>query len=166
MKLAEDLVLHMTFNSCCSFQLNVQITNINLTQLSTQLRTNAQKIPDHATSGFDLTKIKKLLRAKARFLELLQRDSVAQIRQEIMILKSNVTTLKEHLKFNHTSLKDALESLISEVNRAQVYLRKNGTTELKAVSIDLLCNSKVLKDQVFKLQFLTFSCWTILSLKL
>ncbi|KAK6623813.1 hypothetical protein RUM44_010669 [Polyplax serrata] len=118
--------------------LNVQITNINLTQLSTQLRTNAQKIPDHATSGFDLTKIKKLLRAKARFLELLQRDSVAQIRQEIMILKSNVTTLKEHLKFNHTSLKDALESLISEVNRAQVYLRKNGTTELKALLDDFI----------------------------
>lgn len=117
------------------FQLNVQITNINLTQLSYELRTNAEKIPDHATSGFDLAKIKKLLRAKAQFLDLLQRDSVAQISDEIFILKANVTTLKEHLKFNHTSLRDALENLLEEVDQAQMYLWKNGTTELKVVRV-------------------------------
>ncbi|EEB12500.1 prominin, putative [Pediculus humanus corporis] len=101
--------------------------------LSYELRTNAEKIPDHASSGFDLTKIKKLLRAKAQFLDLLQRDSVAQIRNEILNLKSNVSTLKEHLKFNHTSLRDALDNLLYEVDRAQLYLMKNGTTELKSL---------------------------------
>lgn len=107
--------------------------------MSYELRSNAEKIPDHATSGFDLTKIKKLLRAKARFLELLQRDAVAQIRREIQNLKSNVTTLKEHLKFNHTSLKDALDNLLEEVERAQSYLRKNGTNELKSVINKFYC---------------------------
>lgn len=80
-----------------------------------------------------MAKVKRVLRTKARFLEFLQNNSVAQIKSEIQLLKSNVSSLKEHLKFNHTSLRNAIESLLNEVEKAQLYLRQNGTKEMNLV---------------------------------
>lgn len=81
--------------------------------------------------------MKKVLRAKARFLDLLQKNIVAQIKGDIQLLKANVASLKEHLKFNHTSLRNAVEDLLNEVESAQLYLRKNGTAEMKLVRLDV-----------------------------
>lgn len=111
------------------------MTNINLTQLSHELQTNAEKIPSHSASGFDASKIKIVLGAKARFLVFLQENQVAHIRKEIQVLKAKVASLKEHLAFNHTNLRTAVENLLIEVENAQLFLRKNGTTEMKLVML-------------------------------
>lgn len=117
-------------------QLNLQVTKINLTQLSSELLTNADKLPPQSSGGHDLSNIKKFLRTKARYLRILQNSIVVEIQNEINVLKSNVSNLKEHLKFNHTSLHDAIVVLLKEIENAQLYLRKNGSAEMRTVSVN------------------------------
>ncbi|KAL0278786.1 UNVERIFIED_CONTAM: hypothetical protein PYX00_000496 [Menopon gallinae] len=131
--------------------LSLQVTKINLTQLSSELFTNADKLPPHSSGGHDLSNIKKFLRTKARYLRILQNTTVAEIQNEINVLKSNVSNLKEHLKFNHTSLHDAIVMLLNETENAQLYLRKNGSAEMRALIQDHLNeNLKKLENYVHR----------------
>lgn len=54
-------------------------------------------------------------------------------------LESTAIQLQEHLRFNHSSLRNAVEHLLVEVEQAQQYLYNEGPTIVVKVSnIDLL----------------------------
>lgn len=49
-------------------------------------------------------------------------------------LESTAIQLQEHLRFNHTSLRSAVEHLLVEVEQAQKYLYNEGPTIVVKVS--------------------------------
>lgn len=49
-------------------------------------------------------------------------------------LESTANQLQEHLRFNHSSLRNAVEHLLVEVEQAQNYLYKEGPTIVVKVS--------------------------------
>lgn len=54
-------------------------------------------------------------------------------------LESTANQLQEHLRFNHSSLRNAVEHLLDEVEQAQHYLHKEGPKIVVKVSnIDLV----------------------------
>lgn len=54
--------------------------------------------------------------------------------KKVKLLQDTTFSLQEHLKFNHSSLQAAIQSLIQEATEAQQYLNKNGPAKLKEVS--------------------------------
>lgn len=68
------------------------------------------------------------------FLESSQREIVDVMAQLSRQLRANTTALQEDLKFNHSSLREAVYGLIREVEKAQDYLSKDGPGEVLEVS--------------------------------
>lgn len=71
------------------------------------------------------------------FLESSQREIVDVMAQLSRQLRANTTALQEDLKFNHTSLRDAVHGLIREVEDAQEYLSVQGPDEVIKVCFNL-----------------------------
>lgn len=53
-------------------------------------------------------------------------------------LESTANQLQDHLRFNHSSLRHAVEHLLLEVEQAQNYLYKQGPLIVSKVSDELL----------------------------
>lgn len=106
-----------------------QITSINLNKLANALRDTARKLPrdKHVQKVY-------YLENEAMFLETSQDRIVDVMAQLSRQLRANTTALQEDLKFNHTSLRDAVHGLIKEVESAQEYLSVNGPDEVIEVS--------------------------------
>lgn len=65
------------------------------------------------------------LQNNARYLRTHQ-EQVDEMTKTMKDLESIANKLEEHLKFNHTSLKNAIEYLLVEVQKAQSKLREEG----------------------------------------
>nr|XP_012230182.1 PREDICTED: prominin-like protein isoform X1 [Linepithema humile] len=96
------------------------ITNINLEHLAKQLREVSAKLPD----GQD--EIKLSLEKNAHDLEHYHRDLVMPMATLSEQLSANALTLQENIKFNHSSMADAIHDLVDEVTKAQQFLNKDG----------------------------------------
>ncbi|CAL4071051.1 unnamed protein product, partial [Meganyctiphanes norvegica] len=103
--------------------LEKKVMSINLMELAALLNQTA----DHLTDGFDGVSFK--LKNDALYLEGLQRW-VTSIGSLTRSLKATTERLNEHLKFNKTSLREAIADLISQAEFAQSYLRTNGSKEV------------------------------------
>lgn len=68
------------------------------------------------------------------YLKVHQGQHVAAMLDISQRLESTANQLQEHLRFNHTSLRHAVEHLLMEVDQAQVYLYKEGPTIVTKVS--------------------------------
>ena len=66
------------------------------------------------------------LQNNAMYLKTHQINQVSEMIRIIKELESIAHQLEEHLKFNHTSLKNAIEFLLTEVNEAQDKLKNHG----------------------------------------
>ncbi|XP_011300769.1 prominin-like protein isoform X3 [Fopius arisanus] len=96
------------------------ITSINLEQLGNKLRQVSAELPaDHDD-------IKDSLIKNAHDLEHYHKDLVMPMTLLSEQLTKNAMTLEEHIKFNHSSMSEAILSLVHEVMSAQKFLNKDG----------------------------------------
>ncbi|XP_011640393.1 prominin-like protein isoform X6 [Pogonomyrmex barbatus] len=96
------------------------ITNINLEHLAKQLREVSAKLPEGQEE------IRLSLEKNAHDLEHYHRDLVMPMAMLSEQLSANALTLQENIKFNHTSMADAIHDLVDEVTKAQQFLNKDG----------------------------------------
>ncbi|KAK7084611.1 hypothetical protein SK128_007792, partial [Halocaridina rubra] len=103
--------------------LEKKVLTIDLMELAALLNQTADQLP----TGYDRVSFK--LKNDALFLEGLQRwvSSIGSLTRD---LKATTLRLNEHLKFNKTSLREAIGDLISQAEFAQQYLRVNGSREV------------------------------------
>lgn len=107
--------------------LKENITNINLEQLAEKLRDLASRLPK------SYSEIKDELEKNAYDLEGYHRGIVASMTNLSHQLTSTAVELQEHIKFNHSSMADAIYKLINEVDKAQDFITKKGPTYVKMV---------------------------------
>ncbi|XP_014484019.1 PREDICTED: prominin-like protein isoform X5 [Dinoponera quadriceps] len=96
------------------------ITNINLEHLAKQLREVSAKLP----SGQE--DIRDSLEKNAHDLEHYHRDLVMPMATLSEQLSANALMLQENIKFNHSSMAEAIHDLVDEVTKAQQFLNKDG----------------------------------------
>lgn len=68
------------------------------------------------------------------YLKVHQGQHVAAMLEISQRLEATANQLQEHLRFNHTSLRHAVDHLLSEVEQAQKYLYSEGPTIVTKVS--------------------------------
>ena len=103
------------------------ITNINLDQLGGKLRELATKLPG------EYEDIKEDLVKNAYDLEGYHRDIVIPMSNLSHQLSDSAMELQELIKFNHSSMTEAIHSLVEEVDKAQIFISESGPTHVKAV---------------------------------
>ncbi|XP_020294347.1 prominin-like protein isoform X4 [Pseudomyrmex gracilis] len=96
------------------------ITNINLEHLAKQLREVSAKLPENQDD------IKFNLEKNAYDLERYHRELVVPMAMLSEQLSANALMLQENIKFNHSSMADAIHDLVDEVTKAQQFLNKDG----------------------------------------
>ncbi|XP_077260123.1 prominin-like protein isoform X3 [Temnothorax americanus] len=96
------------------------ITNINLEHLAKQLREVSAKLPEGQEE------IRLSLEKNAHDLEHYHRDLVMPMAMLSEQLSANALALQENIKFNHSSMADAIHDLVDEVTKAQQFLNKDG----------------------------------------
>ncbi|XP_076680317.1 prominin-like protein isoform X5 [Andrena cerasifolii] len=96
------------------------ITNINLEHLARQLREVSAKLPDGQED------IRVSLEKNAHDLEHYHRDLVMPMAMLSEQLSEKALTLQENIKFNHSSMAEAIHDLVDEVTKAQQFLNKDG----------------------------------------
>ena len=105
------------------------ITTINLDHLARKLRELATTLPNgHEDIKEDLLK-------NAYDLEGYHRDIVIPMSNISNVLTERAAELQVHIKFNHTSMSDAIHTLIEEVDKAQEFISKSGPSHVKIVSV-------------------------------
>lgn len=110
--------------------LGEKITSIDLMQLAGALNETSTKLPDsHA-------EVKRFLRNQVMYLHLHQSQHVASMLQLSKQLEATAHQLSVHLKFNHTSLKDAIEHLMLDVEDAQTFLDNEGPSIVQKLAKD------------------------------
>lgn len=105
------------------------ITNINLEHLAKQLREVSAKLPESQEE------IRLSLEKNAHDLEHYHRDLVKPMAMLSEQLSANALTLQENIKFNHSSMADAIHDLVDEVTKAQQFLNKDGPEYVQYVCI-------------------------------
>ncbi|XP_051163555.1 prominin-like protein isoform X2 [Leptopilina boulardi] len=100
--------------------LRENITNINLRHLATKLREVANQLP------YSYKDTKDSLEKNAHDLDHYHRDLVMPMATLGEQLSESALTLQEHIKFNHSSMSEAIHVLINEVTEAQDFLNKEG----------------------------------------
>lgn len=111
------------------------ITNINLKHLSSQLRDVSSKLPEGQED------IRISLEKNAHDLEHYHRDLVMPMATLSEQLSEKALTLQENIKFNHTSMAEAIHDLVDEVTKAQQFLNKDGPEYVQHVSLFDFCTT-------------------------
>ncbi|XP_014605355.1 PREDICTED: prominin-like protein isoform X9 [Polistes canadensis] len=96
------------------------ITNINLEHLASKLRDVSTKLSSNQEN------IKDSLLKNAHDLEHYHRDLVVPMATLSEKLSENALALQESIKFNHSSMAEAIHNLVDEVTKAQTFLNKDG----------------------------------------
>nr|XP_012152652.1 PREDICTED: prominin-like protein isoform X3 [Megachile rotundata] len=96
------------------------ITNINLEHLARQLWEVSAKLPEGQED------IRVSLEKNAMDLEHYHRDLVVPMSTLSEQLATKALALEEKIKFNHSSMADAIHDLVDEVTKAQQFLNKDG----------------------------------------
>lgn len=100
--------------------LGEKITSIDLIQLADALNQTALQLPSYKSE------IKFSLTNQAIYLKVHQGQHVAAMLDISQRLESTANQLQDHLRFNHSSLRHAVEHLLIEVEQAQTYLYNEG----------------------------------------
>lgn len=108
------------------------ITNINLENLATKLRELAGRLSS------DHEEIKEDLLKNAYDLEGYHRDIVIPMTNWSNQLSNSAIELEEHIKFNHSSMAEAIHDLVTKVDNAQEFINKQGSQHVKTVSPTLI----------------------------
>ncbi|XP_078035778.1 prominin-1-A isoform X6 [Augochlora pura] len=104
------------------------ITNINLTHLANQLKDVSAKLPEGQEH------IKSSLETTAKNLEDTHKEYVVPMSMMSAMLSQKALMLQEKIKFNHSSMADAIDDLVKEVTEAQRFLNKDGPEYVKILA--------------------------------
>lgn len=104
------------------------ITNINLEHLASKLRDVSTKLSPGQED------IRDSLLKNAHDLEHYHRDLVVPMATLSEKLSENALALQESIKFNHSSMAEAIHNLVDEVTKAQQFLNKDGPEYVQYVS--------------------------------
>lgn len=110
--------------------LSEKITSIDLLQLAAALNETANKLPASHT------KIKNSLIFQAQYLQLHQQHQVAEMKRLSQELDSNARNLTEHLRFKEPSLRQAVEKMLQQVEKAQIFLNEQGPQLVSKIAVD------------------------------
>lgn len=108
------------------------ITNINLENLASKLRELAGRLSS------DHEEIKEDLLKNAYDLEGYHRDIVIPMTNWSNQLSNSAIELEEHIKFNHSSMAEAIHDLVTKVDNAQEFINKQGSQHVKTVNRTLV----------------------------
>ncbi|XKL60926.1 hypothetical protein PGB90_007983 [Kerria lacca] len=124
---ASNLLRHLAYSELNNINfpaytnvIGEKMTSIDLLQLATALNETASQLPPLYIN------ITYSLYNSAMYLQTHQIYQVAEMISITKELESIAAQLQEHLKFNHTSLKNAVEHLLEEVKTAQEKLQIRG----------------------------------------
>lgn len=123
--------------------LTENITNINLEHLAKQLREVSAKLPE----GQD--DIRDSLEKNAHDLEHYHRDLVMPMATLSEQLSANALMLQENIKFNHSSMADAIHDLVNEVTKAQQFLNKDGPEYVQYVRFIILFPTDIILAMIY-----------------
>lgn len=104
--------------------LETNITSLALDSLSSQLESTATELIGRP--GFNQVTME--LRDAAAMLSAYQRDIVQPMLNDTATLSNVAVSLQEGLKFNHSTLKEAVTNLLQESQDAEVFLNTQGPT--------------------------------------
>jgi len=110
--------------------LNEKITSIDLMALAKAITETANKLPQSQI------KIKNSLIFQASYLELHQQNQVSTMLRLVQELNDNAHNLTEHLRFNEPSLKQAVEKMLHQVEKAQHMLNEQGPQMIAKIASD------------------------------
>lgn len=82
--------------------------------------------------------VKTVLLNEAMYLEVHQERQVSIMAELAGWLDGNATLLSQHLKFNHSSLSQAIDSLLTSVFQAQALLNSKGPAIVHKVIIQFI----------------------------
>ena len=77
----------------------------------------------------------KILRENSAYLSALQNRRLAPMKAAAQRLRSAASNLEERVRFNQSSLSDAIEMLIGQTEKAQTFLQNNGPGELTKANL-------------------------------
>ncbi|XP_044016661.1 prominin-like protein isoform X2 [Aphidius gifuensis] len=109
--------------------LKENFTNINLSELGNKLRNLANQLPDNQNST------KNDLLKNAHDLEHYHNDLVIPMRLLSEQLSIRALKLEDNIKFNHSSMSEAIHSLIDEVQTAQKFLNEDGPEYVQLLAV-------------------------------
>lgn len=108
--------------------LNERITSIHLLQLASALNDTARNLPPSQQN------VKHELETQAMYLEVHQERQVSLMVRLSRELHGNATALSQHLRFNHSSLSSAVDSLLLDLRQAQTTLNSQGPAIVRAIA--------------------------------
>lgn len=110
-------------------QLETNMTSLALDSLARQLNSTAASLQQPLFAG----EARSLRQAAAALAALLQ-DVLRPMQQDSAQLNTTAARLRDSLRFNHSSLKEAIAYLMHETTEAEVFLNTQGPDRLQNVS--------------------------------
>jgi len=110
--------------------LTEKITSIDLVQMAMALNQTALKLPPSQLQ------VKIMLMNEAAYLELHQERQVRVMAKLAHELHNSAALLSDHLKFNHTSLREAVHSLLADLTQAQKTINSEGPHIVRKLAED------------------------------
>lgn len=110
--------------------LSEKITSIDLIQLAAALSDTANKLPPSEKE------MKNSLVFQAQYLRLHQQNQVAEMKKLSQDLDANARNLTEHLRFKEPSLRLAVEKMLEQVEKAQIFLNEKGPEIVSKIAGD------------------------------
>lgn len=110
-------------------QLETNMTSLALDSLARQLNSTAHSLQQPLFAA----EARSLLQAAGALSALLQ-DVLQPMLQDSAALNTTAARLRDSLRFNHSSLKEAIAYLMHETTEAEVFLNTQGPDRLQNVS--------------------------------
>lgn len=124
-----------------------QITSIDLKKLAAVINETTKKLkPERDAVYFSLIN-------DVMYIESFQTNVVDKMVDLSKRLRVSTSALQEDLKFNHTSLRQAIHQLLREVDDAQDYLQNKGPEEVVKVNIFLFLAIKLMISYSIRIIF-------------
>lgn len=125
---ASSELLRVNFTAY-SILLERDITSVNLLDMATIINFTAAQVASVDPEAA------KILRENSAFLGALQNRRLAPMKAAAQRLRSTASDLEERVRFNQSSLSDAIEMLIGQTEKAQTFLQNNGPSELTKLAV-------------------------------
>lgn len=124
--LAESGLDDINFNPFTEL-MEYNITNTNLEQLANKLKNVIPKLPR------DQDSVREQLKNCTDDLDNLHINLVSPMIKLSEKLSDNAKKLQEHIKFNHSSMAEAVQNLVKEVTAVEQFLNKKGPEYVQKV---------------------------------
>ncbi|RVE44153.1 hypothetical protein evm_011200 [Chilo suppressalis] len=126
-----------------SVGLETNMTSLSLESLASQLDSTAAAVEKQ--TGY--SQVAPELRRAAATLRSLHQTTVEPLLQDTATLQETATKLRDGLRFNHTSLKEAISYLMYETSQAEQFLNTQGPELVQNISREISGVVSSLVDQ-------------------